>query len=44
VLGVVFASAIDDPDTGYALTASEVADAAAGGMNATAPADTGPCE
>ena len=28
VLGVVFASAIDDPNTGYALTALQVADAA----------------
>ena len=28
VLGVVFASAIDDPSTGYALTAPQVADAA----------------
>ena len=44
VLGVVFASAIDDPDTGYALTAAQVAPAAAGGVSATAPADTGPCE
>jgi S1-C subfamily serine protease len=44
VLGVVFASAIDDPDTGYALTASQVAPAAAAGQTATAAADTGPCE
>jgi S1-C subfamily serine protease len=44
VLGVVFASAIDDPDTGYALTAAQVAPAAAGGISATTAADTGPCE
>ncbi|WP_299955261.1 MarP family serine protease [uncultured Modestobacter sp.] len=44
VLGVVFASAIDDPDTGYALTATEVAEAAAAGAGAVAAADTGPCE
>lgn len=44
VLGVVFASAIDDPDTGYALTALQVADAARAGSTATAEVGTGPCE
>jgi S1-C subfamily serine protease len=44
VLGVVFASAIDDPDTGYALTGPEVADAATAGSTATAEVSTGPCE
>ena len=44
VLGVVFASAIDDPSTGYALTAQQVAPAARAGESATAVADTGPCE
>jgi S1-C subfamily serine protease len=44
VLGVVFASAIDDPDTGYALTAAEVATAATSGAGASAAVDTGPCE
>ena len=44
VLGVVFASAIDDPDTGYALTGAQVAEAAAAGVAAGAPVDTGPCE
>jgi S1-C subfamily serine protease len=44
VLGVVFASAIDDPDTGYALTAAQVTPAAASGIAATTAADTGPCE
>src|SRR3954453_10553217 len=44
VLGVVFASAIDDPNTGYALTALQVAEAARAGASATAEVDTGPCE
>ena len=44
VLGVVFASAIDDPDTGYALTAEEVGAAARDGQAAFAAVDTGPCE
>ena len=44
VLGVVFASAIDDPNTGYALTALQVADAARAGEKATAEVGTGPCE
>ncbi len=44
VLGVVFASAIDDPNTGYALTAQQVADAARQGSTAVAEVGTGPCE
>jgi S1-C subfamily serine protease len=44
VLGVVFASAIDDPNTGYALTADEVSDAGQLGRTAQAAVDTGPCE
>jgi S1-C subfamily serine protease len=44
VLGVVFASAIDDPDTGYALTAEEVATAASTGIASSTMVDTGPCE
>jgi S1-C subfamily serine protease len=44
VLGVVFASAIDDPNTGYALTALQVADAARQGSTAMAEVGTGPCE
>ena len=44
VLGVVFASAIDDPNTGYALTAQQVAKAAPAGATATAEVGTGPCE
>jgi S1-C subfamily serine protease len=44
VLGVVFASAIDDPDTGYALTAAQVDEARRLGQTAAAAVDTGPCE
>jgi S1-C subfamily serine protease len=44
VLGVVFASAIEDPDTGYALTAAQVSEAATAGTAALATVDTGPCE
>jgi S1-C subfamily serine protease len=44
VLGVVFASAIDDPNTGYALTAQQVAAAARAGSTATNAVGTGPCE
>jgi S1-C subfamily serine protease len=44
VLGVVFASAIDDPSTGYALTGVQVAEAARAGSRATAEVGTGPCE
>lgn len=44
VLGVVFASAIDDPETGYALTGPQVADAATVGSTARAEVGTGPCE
>ncbi|MGY1591033.1 MarP family serine protease [Geodermatophilus sp. SYSU D00965] len=44
VLGVVFASAIDDPQTGYALTNAQVADAVSAGTTATAPVPTGACE
>ncbi|MCZ2829961.1 MarP family serine protease [Modestobacter sp. VKM Ac-2986] len=44
VLGVVFASAIDDPDTGYALTVAQVTTAATTGAGSSAPVDTGSCE
>jgi S1-C subfamily serine protease len=44
VLGVVFASAIDDPETGYALTGPQVSDAATAGSTASAEVGTGPCE
>src|SRR3712207_3688063 len=44
VLGVVFASAIDDPRPGYALTYGEVEDAARAGQASQAPVSTGSCE
>src|SRR3954464_6546840 len=44
VLGVVFASAIDDPNTGYALTGQQVAAAATAGVNSHSAIGTGPCE
>jgi S1-C subfamily serine protease len=44
VLGVVFASAIDDPNTGYALTGPQVAGAATAGSKAATKVGTGPCE
>ncbi|MGY1711492.1 MarP family serine protease [Geodermatophilus sp. SYSU D00758] len=44
LLGVVFASAIDDPLTGYALTAEEVEAARVAGTTATAEVGTGSCE
>jgi S1-C subfamily serine protease len=44
VLGVVFASAIDDPNTGYALTAEEVGNAATRGATAQTEVGTGACE
>ena len=43
VYGVVFAESIDDPNTGYALTATEVATDAAQGRSATAAVGTGRC-
>lgn len=44
VYGVVFAAAADDPQTGYALTAREVAGDAARGTSATAPVGTQSCD
>jgi S1-C subfamily serine protease len=44
VLGVVFASAIDDPNTGYALTGPQVEKAATAGSIASAEVSTGACE
>jgi len=43
VLGVVFASAVDDPETGYALTAAAVSEAAAAGVTAIGEVGTGDC-
>jgi S1-C subfamily serine protease len=44
VYGVVFAAATDDADTGYALTADEVAADAASGLQARAEVSTGGCD
>jgi S1-C subfamily serine protease len=43
VLGVVFAASREDPDTGYALTATQVADAARSGQNEVDDVSTGRC-
>ena len=43
VYGVVFAASLDDPDTGYVLTAAEVAPEAAAGRRASQGVDTGRC-
>jgi len=43
VVGVVFAASVTDRDTGYALTAEQVSAAAARGVGAAGPVDTGPC-
>lgn len=44
VYGVIFAAAADDPQTGYALTAKEVAPDATRGRTATAGVSTGRCD
>ena len=44
VYGVVFASGLGDPTTGYALTADQVAPAVAASRGATAVLDTGSCQ
>jgi S1-C subfamily serine protease len=41
--GVVFASSVEDPETGYALTADQVAQAARDGATATREVATGSC-
>jgi S1-C subfamily serine protease len=43
VYGVIFAAAVDQPDTGFALTAGEVGTDAARGQTATADVPTGDC-
>jgi S1-C subfamily serine protease len=43
VTGVVFAASVTDTDTGYALTADQVRQAAADGLGATRGVDTGDC-
>jgi S1-C subfamily serine protease len=43
VTGVVFAASVTDRSTGYALTAGQVAQAAARAVTSDAPVDTGGC-
>ena len=43
VLGVVFAASVSDDETGYALTAEQVARSAALGIEADAAVGTGDC-
>lgn len=43
VLGMVFATALDSPDTGFVLTDKEIAERAAQGRTATAAVGTGGC-
>ena len=43
VAGMVFAASVSDQDTGYALTADQVAESAAAGVTRDAPVDTGTC-
>ncbi|HEX6255059.1 MAG TPA: MarP family serine protease [Euzebyales bacterium] len=43
VAGVVFAAAVDDPSTGYALAADSIRDIVAEGAGRTRPVDTGAC-
>jgi S1-C subfamily serine protease len=43
VLGVIFAASVTDGDTGYALTADQVREAAAQGVTSDREVDTGRC-
>ncbi len=43
VVGVVFAASVTDPETGYALTADQVAQGAAAGVTSSSAVDTGGC-
>ena len=43
VYGVIFAAAVDQPDTGFVLTATEVGSDARAGAAATEPVPTGDC-
>ncbi|GAB3281775.1 MarP family serine protease [Parasphingorhabdus pacifica] len=43
VVGVVFGAAVDDPSTGFVLTADEVADEVAAAPTMTRPVETGSC-
>ncbi len=43
VAGMVFAASVSDPDTGYALTADQLAESAAKGITTESPVATGSC-
>ena len=43
VVGMVFATSLDDPDTGYALTLDEISAVLAQGSVTSAPVETGQC-
>jgi S1-C subfamily serine protease len=43
VVGLVFAASVTDEDTGYALTADQIADSAADGRSSTGEVSTGDC-
>ncbi len=43
VVGMVFATSLDDPDTGYALTLQEIGPAVRGAQAASSPVPTGAC-
>ncbi len=43
VLGLVFGAAVDDPETGFVLTASEIADELTRGLSSPAAVGTGAC-
>jgi S1-C subfamily serine protease len=43
VYGIIFAKSLDDPDTGYAVTADEAAGDARAGSSSTQAVSTGPC-
>ncbi len=43
VVGVVFAASVKDSDTGYALTADQVAEAASAGVSSASEVSTGDC-
>ena len=43
VYGVIFARSLDDPDTGYALTADEIAEDIRAGLSANQQVDSQGC-
>jgi S1-C subfamily serine protease len=43
VLGMIFAASVSDDETGYALTAAQVRETAAEGLNGSTEVDTGSC-